>query len=571
MSKEIKSDITEKSQVTDKPKANSKLKTNSKPKGLRNSIILLLFSAISIAAWQWYENNSGFKQLPQELENLLVRTDEPNESQLGENNLPIKNQLVEAEIDAPIENQLIESDTSINKSLRETDTSIEDKLSEIEKRLIEVESIDKKPTEINPSKELQNIYTKIENNIVQTNSRFKLLEVELAESIDKQKILEDLFRDLAPNHNEATIENVEQLLLIANYQLKLANNIDSAIVAMQEADVRLRRINHPKVSYLQEILIKDIDLLKSVPKIDIIGIGLSLDNLIETIDQLPLEIERTLLSENNGTPKITNTSSKPEASSTPKASQPWDRFLETLQDFFNDTPLSGGIFEEFLREIWSDIKELVNFKELIRVEHVGKQDIPPPSHSYFLRENLKLRLLAAHNALLARNAENFQAYIKTSIEWINKHFNTQSELGISMLETLKKLHDHKITITAPNISTSYDAVRQYRISTRREATNTLIDSKITTQKQAEDENNKRLLTEAEAKVEEAAEAQAKAEEAAEAQAKAEEAAEAQAKAEEEAEAQTKAEEAGGSSIMEEEIGEIVDIEQEIEEVGGENR
>ena len=77
----------------------------------------------------------------------------------------------------------------------------------------------------------------------------------------------------------------------------------------------------------------------------------------------------------------------------------------------------------------------MNIEQLVLIEHVGKQDIPDPSQSYFLRENLKLRLLAAHNALLARDAGNFQAYLETSIEWINKYFNNESELGISMLET----------------------------------------------------------------------------------------------------------------------------------------
>ncbi|MBL79905.1 MAG: hypothetical protein CMH70_07755 [Nitrosomonadaceae bacterium] len=562
MSKEIKSDLTEEAKVADSPKA------NSKPKGLRNSIIFLLFSAVSIATWQWYENN-GFKKLPQELENLLAKTDKTNEGQLGENNIPIKNKLVENEINRPDENQLIESDISANKSLKETNTHIENKLLEIEKRLVEVESIEKQLAEINPSEELQNISNKIESNIVQTNSRFKLLETELTESIDKQKILEDLYRDLTPNHNETTIEDVEQLLLIANYQLRLANNIESAIVAMQEANVRLRRINHPKISYLQEILVQDIDLLKSVPKIDIIGIGLSLDNLIATIDQLPLEIERVLLPENNGTLTIPDSSSTLDKPMIPEVSQPWDRFLETLQGFFNDTPLAGGIFEEFMREIWSDIKKFVNFKELIRIEHVGKQDIPPPSHSYFLRENLKLHLLAAHNALLARNAEDFKSYIKKSIEWINKHFNNQSELGMSMLETLQQLHNHKIAITAPDISASYDAVRQYRISTKREVVNTLINSKVDAQKLAEDEKNKNLLSETKAESGTKTEVKMKVKTEIIEEAETEDDATIETGATEE-ETEAKSEEVGGVLIMKEEMGKGVEIEEEVE-VEGENK
>jgi len=509
MSKEIKSDVAKKPQIADKTQ------DHTKSKGLRNSIVLLLFFAISIAIWQWYKNNE-IKTLPQEFNSLPTKIDEPKEDLVEENDTSIKNQLVETGIDTPIENKVIEPDTSsINDQMI---GPIEEKLAEIDKRLIEIESmeerlveiesIEKQLAEIDPSNELQNISNIIKKNIEQikknikqnnskfqsfeadlkknikqNNSKFQSFKTDLTESIGKQKVLEDLYRDLAFNHNETTIEEAEQLLLIANYQLRIANNIETTLVAMQEAKVRLSRINHPKISYLQEILVKDMDLLKSTPKIDIINIGLRLDNLTEIIDQLPLAMERPLLSENKSTLEISDTSM------ISKESQPAESILKPLQNLFNDTPkeepISEGIFKEFLREIWTDIKKFINFKELIRIDHVGKQDIPPPSHSYFLRENLKLRLLSAHNALIARDSDNFKAYIKTSIEWVNKHFNNKSEIGISMLETLKQLHEQKITITAPNISASYDAVRQFRISTKRETANKLIDSKMTAQKRAE--------------------------------------------------------------------------------------
>jgi len=525
MSKEIKSDISEKPRVADKPKA------KGKSKALRNGIIFLLFSAAAIAAWQWYESNNKIKSQVQEFKSQPTDVDASIESQLTAADPSTENELVD--VDTSIESQLTDIVPPPGSQEIEADTSTENKLAEIEKRI--VESINVQLAKLDPSEELHAVSDEIRKKREESDARFMLLENDLAKSIGKQTILEGLYQDLAPNRNETTIEEVEQLLFIANQQLRLANNVTSAMVAIQEADERLQRINHPRISHLQNVLAKDMDLLKAVPKIDIVGIGLRLDGLAETIDQLPLAVEGTL------SPKINDV---------PNKSQTSGGVLEIIKDFFkgapNESQESGGtlrIIQDFFLGIWAnlnkyvDIEQFVNIEQLVRIEHVGKQDIPDPSHSYFLRENLKLRLLAAHNALLARDEGNFQAYLETSIEWINKHFNNKSELGISMLETLSQLHSNEISLNVPNISTSYDAVRKFHLSIKVETANALIDSKIAEQERAENKENSRLLAEAEAEAKVAAEAEAKA--AAEAEAKA--AAEAEAKAAAEAEAKAVAE------------------------------
>ena len=545
MSKEIKSDIAEKPQITDKPKS------KGKPKVLRNGIIFLLLSATAIAAWLWYESNNKIKSQVQEFES---RT---------------------ADIDTSIESQLTDIVPPPEYQLKEADTSTENKLAEIEKRI--VDSIEMQLAKVDSSEELRTVSDEIRKKRKETDDRLMLLETDLAESIGKQKILEGLYQDLAPNRNKTTIEEVEQLLFIANQQLRLASNVTSAMAAIQEADARLQRINHPQISQLQSVLAKDMGLLKATPKIDIIGIGLKLDGLAETINQLPLAMEVAL------SPKINDAPNKPKTSR---------GVLEILKNFFKDEPYesqeSGGTLralQDFLLETWAnlnkyvDIKQYVNIEQLVRIEHVGKQDIPDPSHSYFLRENLKLRLLAAHNALLARDAENFQAYLEISIKWINKHFNNKSELGISMLETLSQLHSNKIALNVPNISTSYDAVRKFHLSIKVETANALIDSKIAEQERAEDKENSRLLAEAEAAAKAEAEAAAKAEAEAATKAAAKPAAKPAAKAaakaaveKDEGEKSKLEEELEGDSVMEKEEAERVGIESQTkEEVGGGNR
>ena len=529
MSKEIKSDIAEKPRVADKPKA------KGKSKALRNTIIFLLLSAAAVAAWQWYEPNNKIKSQVQEFESQPADIDTSVENQLIATGPSNENKL--ADLDTSIESQQTDIVSPPEHQPKEADTS----LAEIESRI--VESIEIQLAKVASSEELRTVSDEIRNKREEIDARFMLLENDLAESVGKQKILEGLYQDLAPNRDETTIEEVEQLLFIANKQLRLANNVTSAMIAIQEADARLQRINHPQISHLQNALAKDMGILKAVPEIDIVGIGLKLDSLAEEIDQLPLAMEGA---------------TSPEINDVPNKSQTSGGVLGILKDFFkgdpNESQETGGtlkIIQDFLLETWAnlnkyvDIEQFVNVEQLVRIEHVGKQDIPDPSHSYFLRENLKLRLLAAHNALLARDAGNFQAYLETSIEWINKHFNNKSELGISMLETLDQLHSNKIALNVPNILTSYDAVRKFHLSIKVETANALIDSKIAEQKRAKDKENARLLVEAEAEAAAKAEAEAEAAEAeAEVAAKAEaEAAEAEAEAAAKAEAEAEAAEA----------------------------
>jgi uroporphyrin-3 C-methyltransferase len=97
---------------------------------------------------------------------------------------------------------------------------------------------------------------------------------------------------------------------------------------------------------------------------------------------------------------------------------------------------------------------------------MNKPDIAllPPSQAYFLRENLRLRLLSARHALLARNPASFKADIEASLDWTNRYFDTSSEAVSSMLETLRELRDSDVGVELPLISASLDAIRKYRLA-----------------------------------------------------------------------------------------------------------
>jgi uroporphyrin-III C-methyltransferase len=258
-------------------------------------------------------------------------------------------------------------------------------------------------------------------------TKLDLLEARLAESQSQQVALEALYQELTRSRDEAMLEEVEQLLLIANQQLQLASNVKSALIAMQEADGRLQRTDRPQLASLRRTIAKDMDLLKSVPYVDTAEISLRLDNLAASIDTLPLAMELR----------------PPETASSPAP-----------------VPVSENVWLRFLRQAWED------FKRLVRIQHMDSPDVAllSPSQAYFLRENLKLRLLSARYALLAHNGPSFKADLDASSEQIRRYYDIQAQSVINFLEALQQMGETDVGAELPRISASLDAVRNYRLA-----------------------------------------------------------------------------------------------------------
>jgi uncharacterized protein HemX len=85
-----------------------------------------------------------------------------------------------------------------------------------------------------------------------------------------------------------------------------------------------------------------------------------------------------------------------------------------------------------------------------------------PGQAYFLRENLKLRLLAARVALLARDEASFREDLRATQAWVAKYFDTKAKSTTAALAALRQVADSPVTIAVPDINASLAAVRTAR-------------------------------------------------------------------------------------------------------------
>src|SRR5450830_1117494 len=264
---------------------------------------------------------------------------------------------------------------------------------------------------------------------IESSARTSILEEKLGESLDQQESLETLYIELANNREERLLAEVEQLLIIANQQLQLAGNIKLSLLALQTADSRLQQLDSLQVTQLRKSVAQDIQRLQAMPLIDVVGMSLKLESLADSIDHLPLVSERH-----------------------PESTMPVE----------NAAPEQNR-WQKFAYEIWQD------FKSMIRIERIDRAEPPllAPDQNFFLRENIKLRLLTARIALLQHDEVTYRKDLEASENWLRAHFDLRELETKNALATIKELSASNIVLDIPDISPSLALVSKYKLSLER--------------------------------------------------------------------------------------------------------
>jgi uroporphyrin-3 C-methyltransferase len=272
--------------------------------------------------------------------------------------------------------------------------------------------------------------TQAEERSTQANARTVILEQKLEESRDQQEVLQTLYNQLAENREATAVAEVEQLLTIANQQLQIAGNVKSALLALQAADKRLEPLNLPRATQLRETLALEIDNLRKLPQTDVTETSAQLERVAILCADLPLISER----------------------------QPTFNSNAAQQNALKPAQLNA--WQKVAFPIWHDIKNLVT------VERIDKPEPPllAADHAFYLRENLKLRLLTARIALLQHDEASYKADLNMVTTWLNQYFDAKHPNAIQSFKLLKKLSGNNISIELPQLSESIAAVNRYKQS-----------------------------------------------------------------------------------------------------------
>lgn len=226
------------------------------------------------------------------------------------------------------------------------------------------------------------------------------------------------------------LNEAEYLLQLANYRLLFARDINTAVVALQTADSRLRETGDPGLINVRKVIAESIQALKAVPQADLAGLSLAMSAIARDVASLPLNTpdpqskiheQKTGLDE---TRKVRSWSALPAA-------------------------------------IWHDVKGLI----IIRDHTQPVEPLLAPDQRFFLTENLRLQIEQARLAMLSGHVKVYKERLATAIGWIEKYFDKASSRTQAALQTLRQIQSSAIAPPLPDISKPYRLLEQYRQNT----------------------------------------------------------------------------------------------------------
>ena len=265
-----------------------------------------------------------------------------------------------------------------------------------------------------------------QESVRESQAKLGQLDSRLGELQSQKQALESLYQDLSRNRDEVQLAEIEQVLTIASQQLQLSGNVHAALLALQFADNRLARADRPQLLPVRRAIAHDIERLTAAPALDLPGLSLRIDNLVDAVDGLPLAFDE-------------------RAAPAPASPVPAGADGE-------------GFFARLGAQVWSELRKLV----VLRKVESPAPPLLPPSQSYFLRENLRLRLLNARLSLLMRDQAGYRGDLRAAQAWVRAYFDLHARRTEDMLAQLEQLSSISLDLQVPNISESLEAVRSFK-------------------------------------------------------------------------------------------------------------
>lgn len=256
-------------------------------------------------------------------------------------------------------------------------------------------------------------------------ARLALLEARLAELALQRSQLEELTQSLSRSRDETLLVDIESTLRIAQQQALLTGSNEPLLAALQSALKRVQRTAQPRLMPLARALEKDLERLNHLPGLDLPGLMVKLDEGVALVDGLVLA--------NEVVPPQAKLRQQTELAGAPAPSSWWVAGLTRMGD---------------------------EFKSLLRVSRIDAPEaaLLSPDQAFFVRENLKLKLLNARLGLLARQKDGVRADLSASAIVVRRYAEPQSRRTTQLLQLLEQTSEQVRTAEVPRIEASLAAL-----------------------------------------------------------------------------------------------------------------
>ena len=259
-------------------------------------------------------------------------------------------------------------------------------------------------------------------------ARATLLETRLTEIALQRSQVEDLIKNLSLSRDENLVFDIESSLRVATQQAALTGSAEPLIVAMQSADERLARAKQPRLDNIRRALAKDLDRARATRVADINTLAIRLDEAARLVDEVPL-LSQPDTGPTGPTAARTSPPAKDRGAPANKPTAAASAASPETDTGWRSAVIGWG--KGAAETVWSETRSLVRLTRIAQPEAM----LIAPDQAFFLRENVKLRLLNARLALMSRQATQAAADLRQIERVLPRYFDVQSR-KTQLLQTM---------------------------------------------------------------------------------------------------------------------------------------
>lgn len=319
------------------------------------------------------------------------------------------------------------------------------------------------------------------------------LQQSLAEAKGQYEGLEEAWASFNKGMEDSMLANdIDRLVTLASQQLRLASNVNNAVMALETALSTLVRADRPRFAAVRRAISADLDRLRSVPLIDVSALSVRLETLATLIGRAPLlvpdaavpkvaAISASAQSVAATQPALVQPAAAQSATPQPTGGSPDAAqkaavvVVETTQAGASTTattpPPSVEVWwDSAWRKtvVWSKAVAVFAAKELASVVSIQRVTdtnalLMSPEQGAQLRANLRTRVLTAQMALLMHQPSVWRAEIASIEASLAARYDPKAVDTVTALRLLRELAAVPVSAALPDMSDSIAALEAVRL------------------------------------------------------------------------------------------------------------
>ena len=238
---------------------------------------------------------------------------------------------------------------------------------------------------------------------------------------------------LGRNRGDWLVEEAEHLLTVAMQQAQLAGQPASAAAALDLADQSLRMTDDTGWLPVREAIAAARAALSDVDRPDIGGALVELRQVAQDLAQVPIADAPAALDARDG-------GGAADATAVPAGAGDRSGWRTAMREAADQL---GAIF-------------------VVQRSDTPVQPLRTPQERAFLREQLRLRLLAAEVELLSGQADAFKASLERSRDWLQRYYPADAPAVQAARERLQALEARSFEQALPDLSAPLQRLREIR-------------------------------------------------------------------------------------------------------------